>query len=110
MTMIARGVAAAFRGVFFLALLFAAQGASADTYPAKPIRLVVPFPAGSTTDLIGRIYGQKLSERIGQQVVVDNRGGAGGVVGTESVARSAPDGYTLLMGTIGTHSINPALY
>ena len=105
MTMILRGVAAV-----FLIVLLAASGALADTYPAKPIRLVVPFPAGSTTDLVGRIYGQKLSERIGQQIVIDNRGGAGGVVGTESVARSAPDGYTLLMGTIGTHSINPALY
>jgi tripartite-type tricarboxylate transporter receptor subunit TctC len=82
----------------------------AQPYPNKPVRLVVPFPAGSTTDLVGRIYAHRLGERLGQQVVVENRGGAGGVVGTEAVARAAPDGYTLLMGTIGTHSINQSLY
>ena len=84
--------------------------AAAQTYPTRPITLVVPFPAGSTTDLVGRILADKLGDALGQRVVIDNRGGAGGVVGTESVARAEPDGYTLLMGTIGTHSINPYVY
>jgi tripartite-type tricarboxylate transporter receptor subunit TctC len=84
--------------------------AVAQSYPARPVTLVVPFPAGSTTDLVGRILSEELAKSLGQNVVIDNRGGAGGGVGTESVARSAPDGYTLLMGTIGTHSINPAVY
>jgi tripartite-type tricarboxylate transporter receptor subunit TctC len=85
-------------------------GASAQTYPSKTITLVVPFPAGSTTDLVGRIMATKLAENIGQQVIVENRGGAGGAIGTEGVARAAPDGYTLLMGTIGTHAINVSVY
>ena len=84
--------------------------ANAQTFPSKPITLIVPFPAGSTTDLVGRIMAQDLAKTIGQTVVVDNRGGAGGLVGTEAVAKAAPDGYTILMGTIGTHSINPAVY
>jgi tripartite-type tricarboxylate transporter receptor subunit TctC len=91
-------------------LLTVGGGAGAQSYPDRPVRLVVPFPAGSTTDLVGRILGHKLAEKLGQQVVIENRGGAGGVVGTEMVARTAPDGYTVLLGTIGTHSINPSLY
>ena len=87
-----------------------AASAQAQNYPSKPITLIVPFPAGSTTDLVGRILQDELAKAVGQTVVIDNRGGAGGSVGTEAVARSAPDGYTLLMGTIGTHSINPAVY
>ena len=93
-----------------LALALLPQGALAQSYPSKPITLVVPFPAGSTTDLVGRILSEGLGKAIAQTVVIDNRGGAGGGVGSEAVARSAPDGYTLLMGTIGTHSINPAVY
>jgi len=85
-----------------LALLLAASTAvSAQSYPTKPVRLVVPFPAGGPTDIVGRTVAQKLSEQLGHQVIVDNRGGAGGIIGTEQVAKSAPDGYTLLMGTIG---------
>jgi len=87
-----------------------ATSAHAQSYPSKPITLVVPFPAGSTTDLVGRILQDELGKAVGQSVIVDNRGGAGGGVGTEAVARSNPDGYNLLMGTIGTHSINPAVY
>ncbi len=93
-----------------VALSALAFGAAADTFPSRPITLIVPFPAGSTTDLIGRILANDLSKIIGQTIVVDNRGGAGGVVGSEAVAHATPDGYTLLMGTIGTHSINPAVY
>jgi tripartite-type tricarboxylate transporter receptor subunit TctC len=87
-----------------------ATAAHAQSYPSKPITLVVPFPAGSTTDLVGRILQDELAKAVGQPVIIENRGGAGGGVGTEAVARSAPDGYSLLMGTIGTHSINPAVY
>ena len=79
-------------------------------YPNHPIRLVVPFPAGGTTDILARAVAQRMSETLGQQVVVDNRPGAGGNIGSELVAKSAPDGYTLLMGTVGTHAINPSLY
>jgi tripartite-type tricarboxylate transporter receptor subunit TctC len=88
-----------------------AFGAHAQAiYPTKPIRLIVAFPAGGSTDIIARLVGQRLGERLGQQVVIDNRGGAGGTIGTEIAARSAPDGYTLTMGTTSTHVIAPAAY
>ncbi len=92
------------------ALLPAAALAQPAVYPARPVRLVVPFPAGGTTDLLARAVAQKLSEAWGQSVLVDNRPGAAGNIGAELVAKSAPDGYTLLMGTVGTHAINPSLY
>jgi tripartite-type tricarboxylate transporter receptor subunit TctC len=87
-----------------------APGAIAQAYPNHVIRLVVPFPAGGTTDILARAAAQKLTESLGQPVVVDNRPGAGGNIGADLVAKSTPDGYTLLMGTVGTHAINPSLY
>ena len=102
------------RGTFRWALgaLFAvvATVASAQSYPNRTIRLVVPFPAAGTTDILARAAAQKLTEAFGQSVVVDNRPGAAGNIGADLVAKSAPDGYTLLMGTVGTHAINPSLY
>lgn len=82
----------------------------ADAFPSKPLRLVVPFPPGGPTDIVARPLAQLLGEALRQQINVDNRGGAGGSVGAGGVASSAPDGYTLLMGTVGTNAINPALY
>ncbi len=93
-----------------LALLLAASTAAADTYPSKPIRLIVPFPPGGSTDIFARPIAQKLSEALKQQVVVENRGGAGGTLGAEVAAKSPPDGYTLLMGHIGTLAVAPSLY
>ena len=84
--------------------------AFAQAYPAKPVRIVVPFPPGGGTDIGTRILAQKLSETWGQTVVVENKGGAAGIVGTEFTAKAAPDGYTLMMGNIGTHAINVSLY
>ena len=84
--------------------------ASAQAYPTKPIRLVVAFPAGGSTDIIARLVAQRLGEKLGQQVIVDNRGGAGGTIGTEIAARATPDGHTLTMGTTSTHVIAPAAY
>src|SRR5688500_11916591 len=93
--------------------LLAALGASApvlaQSYPAKPIRMVVHFPPGGPTDLVARTVGQKLTEAWGQQVVIDNRPGAGGIVGVESVVRAPPDGYTLLFASGGSMSITPAI-
>ncbi len=85
-----------------------AQGA--DHYPSKPITYVVPFAAGGTTDLLGRLIGQRLSQALGQSVVVENRAGAGGNIGSDYVAKSTPDGYTILGGTISSHAINVSLY
>ena len=82
----------------------------AKAYPTKPIRFVVPYPPGGTTDIVARGIGAKLSERFGQQVVVDNRGGASTIIGAEAVAKAAPDGYTLLLTTATTMSINPQVY
>ena len=83
--------------------------AMAQQYPVKPVRIVVPLAAGGPSDLLARTVGQKFTEAWGQQVVIDNRPGVNGIVGSEAVARSAPDGYTLLMGTNGTHGINASL-
>ena len=93
-----------------LPALLAAPAALAQAWPGRPVRIVVPFPAGGTTDIVARLISVELSQTWGQPVLVENRAGAGGVVGTEAVARSTPDGYTLLMGTVGTHAINPPLF
>ena len=81
----------------------------AQTYPVKPIRVIVPFPAGGATDLFARVLSQKLGEKLGSSVVVENRPGAGGTIGSDLVAKAAPDGYTFLLATTSTHAIAPSL-
>jgi tripartite-type tricarboxylate transporter receptor subunit TctC len=101
------------RNVFLavLAAVLAQQAVAAENFPAKTIRFIVPFPPGGATDVVTRVVAQKLNDQYRRQVaVVDNRAGAGGVVGSELAARAAPDGYTLVMGTTGTHAINASLY
>lgn len=93
-----------------VALVGASVPAAAQNYPAKPIRLVVPYPAGGATDFFARLVFPKMGESLGQQVVVENRPGAGTAIGASEVARSAPDGYTLLLGDAGTYAFNPTLY
>ena len=93
----------------FLGVLLVPVAALAQSYPVKPIRLIVPFTAGGGTDIAARVVGQKLAERLGAGVVVDNRTGAGGIVGTEIVAKSAPDGYSLVL-VSSSHAINPSLH
>src|ERR1700726_1591487 len=91
-------------------LLILTTGANAtEPFPTRPIRLIVPFPAGGGTDIVGRVLGQKLHESLGQPIVIDNRGGAGGTIGTALAAKSAPDGYTLLL-VPTSHVINPSIY
>ncbi|CAB3886311.1 MULTISPECIES: Bug family tripartite tricarboxylate transporter substrate binding protein [Achromobacter] len=91
-------------------LSVAGAAAAQATYPDRPIRLIVPFPPGGTSDVVGRIFAEALAKQIGQPVVVENRGGAGGTVGSRAVASAAPDGYTLLLGTSSTNGTNPAVY
>jgi tripartite-type tricarboxylate transporter receptor subunit TctC len=93
-----------------LALMALLRAAAAQDYPNRPITLVVPFPPGGSTTIVARIIADKLSEALGQQIVVDNRGGAGGTIGTRAVSKSAPDGYTILLGYTGTLAIGPTLY
>jgi tripartite-type tricarboxylate transporter receptor subunit TctC len=87
-----------------------AQPAFAQSYPTKPIKLIVPFPPAGSTDLSARAVASKLGERLGQPVVIENKPGAGGNIGSDMAAKSPADGYTLLVGTVGTHGINPSLY
>jgi len=84
--------------------------AQAQAFPTKAITIIVPFSAGGTTDILARVLGQFISKDLGQPVIIDNRAGAGGNIGTQLVARAAPDGHTILMGTVGTHAINQSLY
>jgi tripartite-type tricarboxylate transporter receptor subunit TctC len=95
--------------VCIVAIALSAAGAFAQSYPTRPVRLVVPFPPGSPSDILGRMVGQHYSRTLRQPVVIDNRPGAAGVVGAETVAKAAPDGYTLLMGGTGALAINPGL-
>ncbi len=90
--------------------LCAWTGAFAQSFPSKPVRLIVPFPAGGGSDVVGRILAQKLSENLGQQVVVDNRPGAGGSIGTEAAVRAAPDGYTMVLASTSEIAVNPVIY
>ena len=92
-----------------IALALASSVAPAQDWPAKPVRFIVPYPPGGGTDVIARIVQQRMSEGLGQTIVIENRGGAGGAVGTEAAARSVPDGYTFLF-TLSSHTINPLLY
>ena len=87
-----------------------AGAARADDYPSRPIRLIVPYAPGGGADAIGRIVAKRVSETIGQPIVIENRGGAGSIIGTEAVKNADPDGYTLLLGQSGPISINPAVY
>ncbi len=93
-----------------IAALASVPLASADTFPARPVRLIVPFATGGTSDIVSRMLAKELSDEWKMSIVVDNRPGAGGILGSEIVARAAPDGYTLLMGTVATHGINASLY
>jgi tripartite-type tricarboxylate transporter receptor subunit TctC len=103
-----QGLLAAVVGAAMLAA--AAGGVAAQDYPSRPISMIVPFPAGGGVDAIGRILAERLSGALGQQIIIENRGGAAGVIGTRAAARAAADGYTLAMATSGTTSINPSLY
>ena len=104
--MVSAGLAAT-----LLAAISAVSGnAAAQAWPARPVKLVVPFAAGGTTDVVGRIVGQKLGELWGQSVLVENRGGAGGNVGADAVAKSPNDGYTLLMASGSIFTVNPHMY
>jgi tripartite-type tricarboxylate transporter receptor subunit TctC len=96
--------------VAVVVLALACEGAAAQGFPVRQVRIVVPFPPGAATDILGRLLAQKLQDTWGQPVVVDNKPGAGSLVGAETVARAAADGHTIFMGHIGTHGANPALY
>jgi tripartite-type tricarboxylate transporter receptor subunit TctC len=91
-------------------LLCAAGTAQSEEYPSKAVRMVVPFGPGTTTDTIARLVSDRMSKTLGQSIIIENKAGAGGTIGTAQVSRSAPDGYTIIMGTVGTHAINKELY
>jgi tripartite-type tricarboxylate transporter receptor subunit TctC len=102
--------AAALTAIVAVTALAPAQSASAQTYPSKPIHLIVPYPAGGGTDFFARLVGQKMSEIIGQPIVVENKPGAATNLGADFVAKASPDGYTVLLGDVATYAANPALY
>src|ERR1700742_632967 len=92
------------------ALALLAGAARADDYPSRPITLIVPYAAGGGNDVMARVVAEKMSRSLGQQIVIENKGGAGGSIATRQIAKAAPDGYTLGLGGTGTHAINPTLY
>src|SRR5688572_33315745 len=96
--------------LLILLLCCAAAQAFAQGYPAKPVRLIVPYPPGGGNDTLGRLFAAKLGERLGQPFVVENRPGAGTMIGTEAAAKSTPDGYTIRLSSISTHALSPNLY
>jgi len=98
------------RGALALFAVTLSLSIHGQTYPTKPVRFVVPFVPGGPTDIQGRMLGEKLGQRLGQQVIIDNRGGAGGNIGMELTAKSPPDGYTIVIATVGTWAVNPYLY
>jgi tripartite-type tricarboxylate transporter receptor subunit TctC len=104
------GITAALGGVLLLLFAAAASAEDAGNYPNRPVMMIVPFAPGGASDFVARIIQHGVSDILGQQIVVDNRPGAAGMIGTESAARSAPDGYTTFLGNIGTLSINPGVY
>ncbi len=93
-----------------LGATLAAPALHAQSFPARPLRLIVPYPPGGVTDILGRIVATPMAERLGQQIVVENRAGAGGNIGVQAAMAAEPDGYTLLLGTAATHGVNPILY
>src|SRR5687768_5152603 len=96
--------------ILLLLVLHAGLAGAQMGYPSKPIRLMVPFPPGGSTDIVARIVAQKLGAQLGQSLVIENRGGAGGTLGTAQVAKAAPDGYSLVVGTTSTHVVAPSVY
>jgi tripartite-type tricarboxylate transporter receptor subunit TctC len=96
--------------LFIACVLIFASPALAETWPARPIRMIVPFAPGGGGDVVGRTIAQRLSERLGKPIVIDNRGGAGGTLGVDLAAKAAPDGYTILLGNVGPIALGPSLY
>jgi len=108
--MLEHSIQRAFAGLLIASAALLAGPVGAQSYPVKPVRIVVPFPAAGTTDIVARLIGAELQRMWGQPVIVENRAGAGGTIGTDLVAKAPNDGYTLLMGTVGTQAINLPLY
>src|SRR5215469_6252959 len=99
-----------FAAIVLTATLVSTIVRARDDYPSRPVQMIIPFAAGGPTDIVGRVMGAKMGELLGQQLIVENKNGAGGNIGAEAVAKAAPDGYTILMATVSTNAINPGLY